>query len=63
MTMVKGWIYRGVNAIPVEILDSVNDRTVRVRFLTRKMGLKRRVGVVAKSGVSRYQPDLTGDRP
>ena len=54
--MVKGWIYKGVNAIPVEVLGEFNSKTWRVRFLTRKMGWRGSVRAVAKGGVSLIAP-------
>jgi len=63
--MTKGWMtYGGNKSIPVEILNPEEigqryQRTIKVRFFTRKMGLKGHVGRVVREALSFTPPHLT----
>lgn len=56
----KGWItYRGHKSMPVEVIGQVGS-TYRVRFTTRRFGLRGRVGPVPVPAVSFVPPHLRG---
>jgi hypothetical protein len=51
----RGWVYVGVKALPVTVLAVVGSN-YRVRFLTRKRGLRGHVGPVPMTAVSFNPP-------